>query len=198
MRITGGVAAGIVLDAPKGRAARPTADRAKEALFASLAAARVIENATVVDLFAGTGALGLDAASRGAARVFLVERSGHHAELVLRNAAKVAKAGARAEIVALKGDALTAHRRLPAIAGKIDLILADPPYADSKRHLSRLLKSADFAEWAGNALLVWEIPEDFKAEDLPENTRWNVDKRVKLGGACFLWISRTELADGGV
>jgi 16S rRNA (guanine966-N2)-methyltransferase len=191
------MARGITLDAPKGRTARPTAARAREALFGSLAAAGAIQNATVVDLFAGTGALGLEAASRGAARVFLVERAAAAASAAKRNAAKVAKAGVGAEIAVLRGDAAKVARLAPNLKGRVDLILADPPYADSRRLLDGILPDADFAEWAAGSAMVWEVPDDLARYLGPETPFWSVTSRRGFGGAAFIFLENRIASDRG-
>ena len=190
MKISGGIASGIVLDAPKGRGARPTAARPREALAASLTSKGLFDGTTVVDLFAGTGALGLEAASRGAANVFLVERAPKHFECLERNIAQVAKSGVDAKITAIKGDALTVARILPQLAGAIDLILADPPYADTARFLNSILKNAKFAQWAKHASMVWEVPDNLNADTLPTNSPWTLTERRSFGGVCFLFLSQ--------
>jgi len=125
MRITGGVHRSRLLHAPKGVSTRPTADRVREALFSILASRRPLEGASVLDLYAGTGALGLEALSRGAARVTFVECS------------RTALAALRANVEAL-GVERNAHvmsglveRSSAALVaeGPFDLVLADPPYA---------------------------------------------------------------------
>jgi 16S rRNA (guanine966-N2)-methyltransferase len=125
MRITGGTLRSRALKAPKGQATRPTTDRVREALFGILGSAGVIEGARVLDLYAGTGALALEALSRGAATAVLVE-SARDALTALR--ANVAALGLedRARVVA--GDVAKAIHRLPD-AGPFDLVFADPPWA---------------------------------------------------------------------
>jgi 16S rRNA (guanine966-N2)-methyltransferase len=125
MRITGGTLRSRALKAPKGQATRPTTDRVREALFAILASAGAIEGARVLDLYAGTGALALEALSRGAATAVLVE-SAREALVVLR--ANVGALGLedRAQVVA--GDVAHAMRG-PVGAGPFDLVFADPPWA---------------------------------------------------------------------
>ena len=146
MRITGGTLRSRALKAPKGQATRPTTDRVREALFGILASAGVIEGARVLDLYAGTGALALEALSRGAASAVLVE-SARDALTALR--ANVAALGLedRARVVA--GDVAKAIRRLPD-AGPFDLVFADPPWAmvdegHSAVVLSSLARSAGIA-----------------------------------------------------
>jgi len=123
MRVTGGRLGGRRLAAaPSG--VRPTADRVREALFARLGD---LDGACVLDLYAGTGALGIEALSRGAERVVFVERS--RASLaVLRGNLDALELADATRVVA--GDVRAALRRLARDAERFDLVLADPPYAD--------------------------------------------------------------------
>jgi 16S rRNA (guanine966-N2)-methyltransferase len=120
MRVIAGKWRGRPLEAPPGRSTRPTADRARETLF-SMLASRLgnFENLRVADLFAGSGALGLEALSRGAATATFVENDPAAAAAIRRNAAKLS-----VDVQILGGSALA----LPA-SEPFDLIFADPPYA---------------------------------------------------------------------
>jgi 16S rRNA (guanine(966)-N(2))-methyltransferase RsmD len=123
MRIIAGRLRGRTLLAPPGHATRPTTDRVREALFNLLAARRSLEGARVLDLFAGTGALGLEALSRGAAAAVFVEA---HAP-TLRRARRNAEAlGVAAACTFLRADAVAWLRRPAAV--RFDLVFADPPY----------------------------------------------------------------------
>ena len=88
MRVIAGTARGTRLSAPKGTDIRPTSDRAKEAIFNSLRSRSAIEEAEVLDLFAGTGALGIEALSRGAKKATFVDKSPESLELVRENLKK--------------------------------------------------------------------------------------------------------------
>jgi 16S rRNA (guanine966-N2)-methyltransferase len=125
MRITGGTLRSRALKAPKGAATRPTSDRVREALFGILTSAGAIEGAQVLDLYAGTGALALEALSRGAAAALLVE-SAREALGALRANVEALGLEDRARVVA--GDVAQAMRRLGE-AGPFDLVFADPPWA---------------------------------------------------------------------
>jgi 16S rRNA (guanine966-N2)-methyltransferase len=120
MRIIAGSWRGQLLEAPPGLATRPTTDRARETLF-SMLASRLgsFEDLRVADLFAGSGALGLEALSRGAAAATFVENDPAAAAVIRRNAQKL---GASVQI--LGGSALALPRAEP-----FDLIFADPPYS---------------------------------------------------------------------
>ncbi len=123
MRIITGSAKGQKLKAPKSSAVRPTADRVKESLF-NIIAGRV-EGAQVADLCAGTGNLGLEALSRGAAAAVFVDSSHTSMNLVRENAAHTRLAG-RAEFCRL--DAAIAVGRLSLAGRRFDLVFCDPPY----------------------------------------------------------------------
>jgi 16S rRNA (guanine966-N2)-methyltransferase len=125
MRIIGGTYGSRPLVAPRGRATRPTSDRVREALFGILESAKVVDNARIIDLYAGTGALGLEALSRGAAHATFVESSREALDAIRTNVATLGVAD-RTKVVA--GDVLRAVRAL-APAVPFDLVLADPPWA---------------------------------------------------------------------
>ena len=122
MRIIAGAWRGRAIEAPPGQSTRPTADRARESLF-SMLASRLgsFEELRVADLFAGSGALGFEALSRGAADAVFVENDANAAASIRRNAGKLG-ATDRSRVIA--GSAL----RLPK-SEPFDLIFADPPYA---------------------------------------------------------------------
>ena len=122
MRIVAGEWRGRTLSAPPGIETRPTADRARETLFSMLASRLgTFEGLRVADLFAGSGALGFEALSRGAASVTFVENDPQAAAAIKRN---VDALGAGDRVRMLTGSALA----LPHSAG-FDLVFADPPYA---------------------------------------------------------------------
>lgn len=125
MRIISGRAGGIRLTAPEGHAVRPTEDRVKESMFSTLGD---MTGRVVLDLFAGSGALGLEALSRGAAKVYGFELERRHCEAIRRNVSAVERAlGAVGGYELRQGDASSASRLLPAGVHP-DLVLADPPY----------------------------------------------------------------------
>jgi 16S rRNA (guanine966-N2)-methyltransferase len=119
MRVVAGELRGRRLEAPKGTATRPTSDRVREATFNALTSLGAVDGATVLDGFAGSGALGIEAISRGAAHCLFVERD------------RVALAALRANIEAcrLESDRATVHAGdLAGVTGRWDLALLDPPY----------------------------------------------------------------------
>ncbi|MGH2889825.1 MAG: 16S rRNA (guanine(966)-N(2))-methyltransferase RsmD [Solirubrobacteraceae bacterium] len=133
MRVIAGVYGGRELVAPRGRTTRPTSDRAREALFAILGD---VAGARVLDLFAGSGALAVEALSRGAAEATLVERSDAAIEAIGRNL--------RALGIEARVDRRSALRFLHAArrdARQYDLVFVDPPY----RHVTDLARELTLA-----------------------------------------------------
>ena len=138
MRIIAGAWRGRPIDAPPGQATRPTADRVRETLF-SMLASRVgsFEELRVADLFAGSGALGLEALSRGAASATFVESDARAVAVIRRNAERL---GASDRIRVLSASALSLARSEP-----FDLIFADPPYAPGSG--TAAVQAVAQAEW---------------------------------------------------
>lgn len=150
-RIVAGSAKGRTLAVPKS-GTRPTSERVREALFSRLDHMNVLEGATVLDLFAGTGALGLEALSRGAARATLVEKASAAARVATANvratglSARVVTADVRAYLGARSGEALT---------GEVDLVFIDPPYDIAEEDMATVLSA--LAPWVGpDSLIVVE------------------------------------------
>lgn len=122
-RIIAGTARGARLDVPRA-GTRPTSDRVRESLFGALESADAIVGARVLDLYAGSGALGLETLSRGATSADLVEHGREATSVVRRNAATVAKAGAPSARVHQS----TVRSFLLRASGPYDLVFSDPPY----------------------------------------------------------------------
>lgn len=127
MRVTGGRLRGRAIRAPKGRATRPTSDRARESLFSIVHHGLGFDftGQTVIDLFAGSGALGFEALSRGAARALFVENNEAALICLHDNAARLGMAG-QVEILRAHAARLA---RPPAGFGPAALAFLDPPYA---------------------------------------------------------------------
>ncbi len=124
MRVVAGTARGRQLAAPEGEGTRPTGDRVREAVFNALGSLGAVDGATVLDLFAGSGALGIEALSRGAASAVFVDRDRSALAAVHANLEGTGLA-ASAEVV--QADALAYLDRAPE--RRWDLALLDPPYA---------------------------------------------------------------------
>lgn len=123
MRVVAGSARGRKLRSPEGEGTRPTSDRVREAVFNALFSRGPIAGCRVIDLFAGSGALGIEAISRGATDVWFVE-SDRRAVAVIEHNLDTLGFGDRATV--LTG---TVEDALPRLPGEVDLVLADPPYA---------------------------------------------------------------------
>lgn len=124
VRIIGGMAGGRLLATPKGLTVRPTPDLVRQAIFNSLGSS--VEGASVLDLFSGTGALGLEFLSRGASRVLSVELSSRHARFIREN---VQTLGLPAERHQLRvQEAFAAMRQLVREPARFDFLIADPPF----------------------------------------------------------------------
>ncbi len=121
MRIIAGSRKGARIFAPKGRSTRPTSDRAREAAFTLIGP---VDGATVLDLYAGSGAMGLEALSRGAASAVLVEADREACRTIERNLDKLRLIGA----TVLCRDTLSALAAEAAAGRRYDLVLLDPPY----------------------------------------------------------------------
>ena len=141
LRITGGARTGIRLRVPT-TGVRPTSDRVRESLFARLGD---LEGAAVLDLFAGSGALGVEAISRGASSVCFVERSRAVLAVLEGN---LRRHGLMESSRLVSGDALAAIRRLAREGERFDLVFLDPPYEslELERVLPVLVASGCLAE----------------------------------------------------
>ena len=164
MRIISGICGGLRVTAPPGLDTRPTADRVKESLFGMLGD---LGGQRVLDLFAGSGALGLEALSRGAVAAVWVEQQKALGALLEANWAVVRHglehAGVAADGRVLMAEVRQVPRRLAGEAGTFDLIFADPPYHPPAGGYGarELVADTALAIWAGSrALLVLEHAED--------------------------------------
>ncbi len=150
-RIIAGQAGGRRLVTAPGTATRPTADRAREGLFATVAALLGgLAGASVLDLYAGSGAVGLEALSRGADDVVLVEADARAARAIRENIALVGLPGAR--LITDMVDRVLA--RGPGDAGARDFVFADPPYALAGDELTRMLAALHRHGWLAAGTLV--------------------------------------------
>lgn len=161
-RIVAGSAKGRTLAVPKS-GTRPTSERVREALFSRLDHMNVLEGATVLDLFAGTGALGLEALSRGAARATLVEKASAAARVATAN---VRATGLSARVVTADVRAYLGARSREALTGEVDLVFIDPPYDIAEEDMATVLSA--LAPWVGpDSLIVVERSTRAPAPTLP-------------------------------
>lgn len=181
-RIIAGAAGGRRLTTLPGDTTRPTTDRVRESLFSSLESALGgLGDLRVLDLFAGSGALGLEAASRGAAAVDLVEKDARAATVVQRNAGVVGGRG-------VKVHRTTAERFVasPPVA-PYDLVLLDPPYALPHLALADLLTALRAPGWLADGALVVVERSSRDAFEWPEGYEAVRDKTY---GETRLWYGR--------
>lgn len=126
MRIIGGTAAGTLLKVPKGYDVRPTPDLVRQAIFNSLGPA--VEDARVLDLFAGTGALGLECLSRGARQILSIEKAQRHVASIRRNL-QLTRLPSEQHQIRVQ-DVFVGLNQLVEQAQSFDLIMADPPFGE--------------------------------------------------------------------
>jgi len=183
-RIVGGVAGGRRLAVPAGRDTRPTSDRAREALFGSLGTLLDLAGARVLDLYAGSGAVGLEALSRGAAHALLVESDPRAAATIRSNASALGLAD-RAEVACEP-----VHRVLaggPA-GDPYHLVFVDPPYALADGEVDAILAALERNGWlAGDAAVVVERSSRGRGPTWPPSLRPGKQRRY---GEATLWYGR--------
>lgn len=193
-RIIAGRARGRRLSVPA-TGTRPTTDRVREALFSTLesefaASGRRWSDVRVLDLFAGTGALGLESLSRGALSVMLVEKTRVSAAVLAANVDKVGQDGAQIVV----RDAWRVAS-MPVVAGGVDLCFVDPPYdwpaADVRDLLSRLDDAGWFAE---GAIVVVERAAKERVNPMPD--AWPEPRRRPYGDT-VLWYGQATLSAHG-
>ena len=186
MRVIAGSAGGLRLAVPKSRV-RPTMDRVKAAMFSSLGGA--IIDARVLDLFAGSGALGIEALSRGAASVLFVEEDRQSTEAIEKNLAKT-KLGGRVR----RQEVFEFLRRSSGLE-RFQIIFADPPYEKTKsgeRFTEKLLTNKELArllEFDGVFVL-----EKRPAEQTPATKFWDIVRARKYGATEVLFLRRPPSA----
>jgi 16S rRNA (guanine966-N2)-methyltransferase len=184
-RIIAGSAGGRQIAVPPGRSTRPTSDRAREALFATVTAVRgTLHGATVLDLYAGSGAVGLEALSRGAADVLLIESDSRAARVISANIAGLGLPGAR--LVCDRADRALA--RGPGEHARRDFVFADPPYATGQDELAGILRALAGHGWlAAGALIAVERASRTGPPPWPAPY---VPGRSRRYGEATLWYGR--------
>lgn len=171
-RIVAGSAGGRRLRVPAS-GTRPTSERVREAVFNSLESGRELDGARVLDLYAGSGALGLEALSRGAGHARFVESDPAAVAVLRRNATELGL-GSSVEITA--ATVRTVLREAPA--RRYDLVLADPPYTVAEAELAGMLAALAAHCWlAPNAVLVIERSARSPAPNWPEGVAATTERR---------------------
>lgn len=172
MRVVSGELRGRRIESPSGEATRPTTDKVREAVFNALGSTGLLVDAVVLDLFAGTGAMGIEALSRGASHCVFVERDRRALDVLRRNIDSLGL-GARAEIVA--ADAVSAAPRAA------DIVIADPPYG--------------FDAWdrlVGAVTAGFVVAEADRPVEAPEG--WEAVRERRYGRTHVTFLARTGSA----
>jgi 16S rRNA (guanine966-N2)-methyltransferase len=179
-RVIAGQAGGRRLAVPDGRDTRPTSDRAREGLFATISSiAGPLDGARVLDLYAGSGAVGLEALSRGAGHVLLVEQGARAVRVIKENISSIG----------LPGAVLVTDRVERALArgpdgDRYDVVFADPPYALADAAVERVLLLLAEAGWlAPGALVVVERATRSGPVSWPDG--FTPDRERRYGEATF-------------
>jgi len=182
MRVIAGAAGGLQLDVPKS-GVRPTMDRVKAAIFSSLG--ELVVGARVLDLFAGTGALGIEALSRGAASALFVEENSAALSAIESNLARTKFEG-RVRKQDVFGFLRSAQRPEP-----FRLIFADPPYEKTKSgeaFTQLLLESSELAGMLDPAGVF--VLEKRPGEKMPANRLWDIIRARRYGATEVLFLQR--------
>lgn len=179
MRITGGRARGIPLQSPSNDKTRPATDYLREALFSSLGP--LVEDSTVLDLFAGTGSYGLEALSRQARHVTFVEKNRQVIRHLNENVAKVAKSlsleNSQKHVQIFTTDAL---KWKPDTNTRYDIILADPPYPLLEKQAPNILeRTLPLLSDSIHARFILEAPGGFEIDSTPCD--FTLCKRIEKG-----------------
>ena len=190
MRIIGGKDSGKILAAPKGLGIRPTSDRVREAIFNRLSPR--IPNARVLDLFSGTGSLGLECLSRGAATVLSVENSNQHLRFIKKNIRSCRYQPCQIQI--RHACAFKTIRDLAIHAETFGIILADPPYGpkttkNRSESLSQQLADDSNLPQIASPYAVVVIGHATRDKiEIPQH--WAIEKTQQHGDATIHWLKR--------
>ncbi|MER7771055.1 16S rRNA (guanine(966)-N(2))-methyltransferase RsmD [Kitasatospora sp. NPDC096140] len=188
-RVIAGAAGGRRLAVPPGRGTRPTSDKAREAMFSTLEALRgTVHGARMLDLFGGSGAVGLEALSRGAEHVLLVEADNQAARVIRENVRTLGLPGA--EVRAAKAEKVIAG---PPPQSPYDLVFLDPPYAVTDAELREMLITLLAGGWLAEDTLVTVERSTRGGEfDWPGGFEGLRSRRYGEG---TLWYGRAAAAD---
>jgi 16S rRNA (guanine(966)-N(2))-methyltransferase RsmD len=195
MRITGGSWLGLSIDVPHGLDVRPTPDKVRQAIFNSLGPR--VEQARVLELFAGSGALSLESLSRGATSALCIEKSDKHARFIRDNSRRADLAPGVLD--ARVQDAFTAIAQLAAEPRQFDLILADPPYGEknvgrrSTSFAQRLLDDPNLPALLAPGGL-WMLGHT-KRDTLELPPAWEETRQLKHGDTIIRFLRRSSSGD---
>ena len=182
MRVVSGFARGHKLICLEGVAVRPTSDRVKEAIFSTLSLR--VQDSYFLDMFSGSGAIGIEAMSRGAAYTVFVEESNEHIEIIKKNLAHVSKAMPDSDYKLFGKDALSALQAIKVLDLCFDIIFLDPPY---KSGLWEPVLSSiyDMGLLNEGGIIVLEMGKDEKEPELP---CFDIVKRKVYGATAVYYM----------
>ncbi|MDC5697236.1 16S rRNA (guanine(966)-N(2))-methyltransferase RsmD [Intrasporangium calvum] len=189
-RIISGSAGGRTLRTPAGSGTRPTSDRVREALFSRLEHHGLLDGTHVLDLYAGSGALGLEAASRGASLVLLVESDKKAAKVIAANIDVVGIPGVRV----ITDTVERVLRGGPPAGIRMDLVLIDPPYDVGEAALGDVLTALVEQGWLGpEAFVVVERSTRSPQPSWPPGLELSGEKRY---GETTIWFAEPPISGG--
>ena len=197
MRLISGIFKGFEVKAPHA-GTRPTTDRAKEGIFSHLASENMLDGVAVLDLFAGTGALGFEALSRGAHSVVLVDNAPQAYALLSDAVRRIRKLKAwdssrmQVDVERLSVEKFVTRLKAPAEPSyQWDLVFLDPPYAFSDEAFSQLMADLDKS---GKLSRVCEIVAERSSRTaIPTPPQgWSIEQSKKYGETTIYYIVRTE------
>lgn len=178
LRIAGGTARGVPLTEPRGYRLRPTSGLVREAIFNILG--DTVEDAVVLDLYAGTGALGIEALSRGAARAVFIDAEAGACQAILQS---LSRAGFGAHAQVLRGRLPSA---LNTLEGSFDIILMDPPYGEASASETLLAVATCLA---ADGTVVYEHGSKYNPPERPRGLTLT-DRRVYGDSALALYVAQ--------
>lgn len=186
-RIISGFAGSLQLKVPR-FGTRPTSDRVREAIFSALEARGAIEGARVLDLYSGSGALGLEAASRGASHITLVDKVAAASTIGRDNASRVRAAAPRGSAPDVIVSSQPVQSFLGGSGAVFDLVFIDPPYELGGLELTHNLEAL-VPRLAPDAVVVLERASRDRAPDWPDGLE--LDRRKDYGDTALFWLSPT-------
>jgi 16S rRNA (guanine966-N2)-methyltransferase len=184
-RIIAGFAGSIRLEVPR-FGTRPTSDRVREAIFSALDARDAVAGARVLDLYSGSGALGLEAASRGAAHVTLVDRVYGASRIAQTNTAKVTAAAPRGEKPTIVVSSQPVQSFLGGSTGAWDVVFLDPPYELGGLELVHNLEAL-VPRLTADAVVVVERSSRDLPPEWPDGLE--LERRKDYGDTALYWLS---------
>lgn len=198
MRVISGRFKGVALTTPKA-GTRPTTDRTKEAIFSHLDSWGVLDDARVLDLFAGTGALGIEALSRGARELVAVESSAPAAALIAQTLTALKhnrswELGMSARVIKARAEKYAASA---SAVEPFDMVFIDPPYAFETNDCNQLLADLASRELiSSNTVIMLERSTRSEEPTAPEN--WEITDRRDYGETAVYYIEPSEpISDNG-